>query len=183
MDYSAPMDSFADMGENPAEESNPNCRLEVDRENRQAIIVWTEYLQFHAELARSDEERFADHVVQTGNRWDDLTEGGWLKPEAERALAGELARILTAEGVSTAAWTVHGDDHDEPVQVWVADGGGDEPSVTFEVVTDYSEGESYESWFDRIGWPVVATLINCTDPGTFNFPYLFSRILYHTVEV
>lgn len=39
--------------------------------------------------------------------------------------------------------------------------------------------ETYDAWFDRIGWPVIATLINATDPGTFMFPYLFSAILYH----
>lgn len=151
-----------DRGENPAEYPY-DCRLEIDPDEHQAIIVWTEDLAFHAELAQSDEERFSDLAQQNWHKWSDLTVDGWLTVESEDKLGVELERLIAKDGV----------------KVWRSESGGDEPSVTFEVVTDYTDDETYDAWFDRIGWPVIATLINATDPGTFMFPYLFSAILYH----
>ncbi|MBO0676823.1 hypothetical protein JRC04_05040 [Mycolicibacterium sp. S2-37] len=173
---------LADRGEHIDIDSAPNCHLEVNVEEQQAIIVWTENLRFHAELAQSDEERFAASSIGTLNRWAELTEGGWLKAGAEAALGEELARILVEKAGLSAEFvqSVH-DKRGSAVEVWTADTGSDEPCVTFEIVTGYEDGETYEAWLERVGWPVRATLINCTDPGTFMFPYLFSRILYHPI--
>lgn len=136
---------LADIGENPAE-APYNCWIEIDREERKAVITWVENLQFHAECIGPDHPGW----------WYD----GWLTPAAEDALAKRLAELIAQQGkVSTPVFSVHY--------------CGEEPNVAFEVVTDYRDGETYEQWLDRIGWPVVATLINVTDPGTFNSAYLF----------
>jgi hypothetical protein len=155
---------LADRGINPAE-SPYDCWLEVDRAENEAIICWRENLEFHAELAKSEEGTFPKWTFV--NSWDSLTdEYGFLKAEVIAALRDELARLLP-----------------QGCQVYADDTAGDEIEVGFEIVTEYREGETYEAWLDRIGWPVIAELINCTDPGTFNHPYLFSAILYHEIGV
>lgn len=137
---------LADQGVNPAE-APYNCWIEVDTESRRATIVWVEDLRFHAD-----------------NRRLPLADDGWLKPEAYDELSAELESILQRHvGYGTHAYAS-------------PDFGGDEPHVAFEVDTDYAEGETYGGWLERIGWPIVAALINSTDPGTFNYPYLFSAI-------
>lgn len=140
------MADLADMGENPAEAPYA-CWIEIDRENSLAIVCWSEDLKFHAEYK--------------GDRWKErVDEDGWLTATAEGYIANRLAALIKKQaGVA--------------VEVDTIDYGGDEPNITFEVVTDYQDGETYEHWLDRIGWPVVATLINVTDPGTFNSAYLF----------
>lgn len=153
---------LADWGINPAE--YPYDWLEVDREENQAIICWHEPLAFHAELAKSEEDRLSFTFL---NRWSSLTdEYGFLITGAASALRDELARLLP-----------------KGCQVYIDKGACDEPEVCFEVVTDYRDDETYEAWLDRIGWPVIAELINSTDPGTFNHPYLFSAILYREIGV
>lgn len=161
------VEDLADLGENPAD-APYDCRLEIDKEEHKAIIVWTETLKFHAELAQLDEQRFSPTVHH--HKWSTLTdEHGWLTVEAQNNLEAELTKLLREKanlvGTDRTVWTENTDDN--------------EPSVTWEIVTDYLPDETYEAWLDRIGWPVIATLINATDPGTFMFPYLFSAILYH----
>lgn len=132
------MEDLKDRGEMPAE-APYDCVIEIDKEERQAIIVWTELLQFHAE--------------------HNETEWKWLTYEQEDYLAKRLAELIQKQAGKT-------------VQVH-SGSSGDEPNVSFEVVTDYRDGETYQQWLDRVGWPVVATLINVTDPGTFMSAYLF----------
>lgn len=153
---------LADHGVNPAEPPY-DCLLEVDTDERQAVIAWTEHLQFHAEYNGPRELSSPGYgSVVTDDDWSPLVyEDGWLTPDAKRHFADKLAVIIREQT-----------GHDLTVDT--VDTGYDEPSITFEVVTDYRDGESYDAWLDRIGWPVVATLINATDPGTFNHPYLFS---------
>lgn len=153
---------LADRGINPAE-SPYDCLLEVDVEEHHAVIVWTETLGFHAEY-NGRREYPAAHgypAWSTEDSWSPLVdEHGWLTPDAETALQIRLAELMPTEA--------HG------ATVFIADPRDDHPNIVFEVVTDYAaEGETYEAWLDRIGWPVIATLINVTDPGTFNSPYLF----------
>lgn len=167
-DIDTKVEDLADRGANPAEGTSDYCILEIDKEQHKAIIVWTEMLAFHAELARSDEEKFSPTVHH--HKWSTLTdENGFLTVAAQDSLEAELTKLLKQKANLVVADQV----------VWTTDNGYDEPSVTWEIVTDYLPDETYEDWLDRIGWPVVATLINATDPGTFMFPYLFSAILYH----
>lgn len=137
---------MADRGE-PLAESPNDCILEVDRDDHKAIAVWRESLAFHIEY--------------NGARWSDFADSdGWLTSSAELALATRLTSHLAKGGIEADVYTT-------------GHNGEDEPTLTFEVVTAYRAGETYKSWYDRIGWPIVATLINVTDPGTFNSPYLF----------
>lgn len=146
---------LADSGINPAE-SPYDCRLEVDVEEHHAVIVWTETLAFHAAYNGPAKGWYASGE----DDWASLVDGdGWLTPDAETSLQVRLAALLPPAAIGAT--------------VFIADPRNDEPSITFEVTTDYIEGEAYEAWLDRIGWPVIATLINVTDPGAFNSPYLF----------
>lgn len=139
------MVDLKDRGEMPAD-APYDCLIEIDEEECEAIIRWTESLQFHAE--------YADNWMQYTN--DD----GWLRPTVESRLANRLNELIR-------------DQAGVIVDVDLSENNQDEPNITFEVVTGYREGETYGAWLDRIGWPVVATLINVTDPGTFNSAYLF----------
>lgn len=148
---------LADRGEPLAESSDAySCYLEVDTDEHRAIIVWVEPLAFHASWnnyrkwqARPATDRWSQHVDGDG----------WLTPGAEDALKIRLAEMLPKSEIGDTVDTI--------------DYGGDEPTITFEIVTSYEDGETFSHWYDRIGWPIVATLISVTDPGTFNSPYLF----------
>ena len=147
------MVDLKDKGENPAE-APYDCWIEIDDENNQAIICWVENLRFHAEYNGPREWTSED-------AWAPLVDkDGWLTPSAEGAVAIRLQTLIKNQGKVA-------------VEVDTSDYGGDEPTVMFEVVTDYHDGETYEHWLNRIGWPVVATLINLPDPGTFMSAYLF----------
>ncbi|WPH57860.1 hypothetical protein [Mycobacterium phage WXIN] len=154
---------LADRGEPLAESSQAySCYLEVDRDERHAVIVWVEPLRFHAEYNgprkgcyKSGDDDWSPHVDNDG----------YLNRDARTALGNRLQDYLGARG-----HVVEPDAYD----------GSDEPNITFEIVTSYEDGETFSHWHDRIGWPVVGTLINVTDPGTFNSPYLFDM---STLEV
>lgn len=135
--------------------------LEVDTDERRATIVFTEVLAFHAEYNGPQTFQTPGFpTVTTEGKWTPLVdEDGFLTHDAETALAGRLSAMMPSAADGSA--------------VFIADSNDDEPNVVIEITTDYTDGETYESWLDRIGWPIVATLINVTDPGTFNSPYLF----------
>nr|WP_296774800.1 hypothetical protein [Rhodococcus sp. (in: high G+C Gram-positive bacteria)] len=53
--------------------------------------------------------------------------------------------------------------------------GGDEQEVLgVSYSAAYTAGETFDQWWERIGWPIIAETINVTDPGTFNAPYLLT---------
>lgn len=158
------MADLADRGENPAD-NDPRFLLEINRDSNQAVLCFVEPLAFHAELARADEAKGYPAV----HRWADLVDStGYLTDAAAEVLRGEISRLFVSKGgISTAQV-----DLAEHLQ------HDDESSVGVEVTTTYQVNETYNSWVDRIGWPIVATLIDITDPGTFNCPYLFSALLH-----
>jgi hypothetical protein len=126
-----------------------------------ADIEWREELRFHRELCDADHARYPHNP--NFRPWSTYSEGGWLTSESEAVLVAELRKLLSMEDVET-------------VESGDADGG--DGYVAFSIRTDYREGETVQEWTDRIGWHVIATLTNATDPGTFMFPYLFSAMLY-----
>lgn len=143
---SALVADLADRGE-PLAESPIDCYLEVDRDDHKAIVVWREPLQFHIEF--------------NGARWSDFADSdGWLTGSAELGLAARLTSYLAKAGIEADVYTT-------------GFNGEDEPTLTFEVATAYRAGETFDSWYGRLGGPIVATLTNVTDPGTFMAPYLF----------
>jgi hypothetical protein len=176
IDADTKMIDLKDRGENPAEGDPGENRylLEINEQDEYnddnlAIITFVEPLRFHAELAQADEERFSESSRQDWNTWASLIGGaGFLNDEPTDKLVAELQKLI--------------DQHAGPdVTVERADyvAGDYEPALGVEFVTHFLPGETFGSWMDRIGWPVIATVNNATDPGTFNFPYLFSAILYN----
>ena len=143
------MVDLKDRGVDPTEGSgNPyHCHLEIDDESRLAIVVWTEFLAFHAERNGPAKGWYAS----TEDDWAPLVdENGWLTEGAERRVAIRLADILK----DSVGYTLTVDTYYGP----------DEPSVVIEVAVPYRDGDTYEEWLDRIGWPVVATLIQRDRP-------------------
>ncbi|QDM58027.1 hypothetical protein SEA_BOMBITAS_195 [Mycobacterium phage Bombitas] len=151
--------AFADLGEPLDDEAN--CYLEVDTEERQAIIVWVESLAFHAEFNGprqyvATSSYFVDKAMP--DHWSAHVDAdGWLTRAATDAIVARLQGYIGDCG-----------------KVYELEYGGDEPNITFEIVTSYEDGETFDHWFDRVGWPIVATLRNVTDPGAFMSPYLFA---------
>ena len=128
-------------------DDNGQAILEVDQIANTATVAWTEPLAFHAAYNGDDWTRHVDA-------------DGYLTPAAEPALAERLSGMFPESCNGTTIFT----DYDDV---------GDAPAIRFELTTSYLPGETFDHWFDRIGWPIVATLVNVTDPGTFGSPYLF----------
>ena len=167
------MSDYADNGIDGADlgatDNYPRFLVEV-ADDGHADVEITEPLAFHAELAQSDEQQSGSDY--RGVAWRTLTdENGYLTSDATAKVAAELARLITSETGLTLD-VVHEPDRELE----------DLPSVGLSVRTDYRPGETVQQWTDRVGWPVIATVINVTDPGTFNCPYLFSAILYRKDE-
>lgn len=145
-------------------------RVEVTDDGH-ADIIWREELRFHRERCDADAESFGDRNSNY-RPWSTYTEenGGsrWLTTENAEKLVAELRRLTKVDDIDTT--------EDGDADNWDDANDG---YVAFSIRTDYREGETVSEWFDRIGWPVIAELVNCTDPGTFNHPYLFSAMLYH----
>jgi hypothetical protein len=142
------MSDLKDRGELP----DPDDRrfyLEIDRDKDLAVICFVEPLRFHAE--------------HNGNDWAPLVdENGALKLDVANRIADRLRDLIKSQGhVAVGVDLADYLEHD------------DEPSFGLEIVTDYQKDETFQHWLDRIGWPAIATVINVTDPGTFNSPYLF----------
>lgn len=115
-------------------------------------LCFTEYLAWHVET-------FPEDMAPL------LTPEGWLTAEA---LAG-VEEVIRAEFVRrNPAYA------DRPL--CIEDGfGGDDPNFTILMDLAVPLGGSEDAaWEDA--WPLMATCINITDPGTFNFPYLFTQV-------
>lgn len=128
-----------------------------------AEILWREELRFHRELADADAER----ISRVYRPWSHYTDAGgvFLTAENEALLVDELKRLTKVNDIETME---DGDPDPESGDGYIA----------FSISVPYQAGETVVQWVDRIGWRVIATLINATDPGTFNYPYLFSAMLY-----
>lgn len=152
-----------DRGLDPRDfgEASGNYRVEIGEGGR-ADIIWREELRFHHELADADAVKYGDRAGGQYKPWSHYTNGIWLTEDNEKKLVDELRRLTGLDDIET-----------------IEDGDADEDGyVAFTIGTTYSPEETVSAWIDRIGWPVVAELTNCTDPGTFNHPYLFSAMLY-----
>ncbi|MEB3023076.1 MULTISPECIES: hypothetical protein [Mycolicibacter] len=138
--------------------------LEIDPDRNEAEIIFSDHLAFHAEYARQDEQsgRTAD------NPWASITDAnGYLTDQAKSKLTGALSQLLADRGIAGVS-TVYasGSEFD------------DAPSYVVGFWSTFAAGETFDSWFSRIGWPIIAAVINSTDPGTFNWPYVFNALRF-----
>jgi hypothetical protein len=132
--------------------------LETDVDDDTPFVLgYTEYLEF----ARGN-----GHIPPSLLRPDGE---GWLTDEGESRVA-EYLRSLLAE----PRYAVPG----EVIETLAVDGeqGGDDPNFTVTIAvlpgTDMTVGQ----FFETIEAPFAAALINVSDPGTFNHPYLYSQL-------
>ncbi|MEB3023352.1 MULTISPECIES: hypothetical protein [Mycolicibacter] len=161
-DFNAPVSDYAGNTLDPdvGPDGDSRFRFEVGEEGT-VDIIFCEPLRFHQELADTDHRNIGGAQYRP---WSDFVNAnGYLTDANSEKLVAELRKMT---GVS--------DIEHEPSAEFE-----DEPSWAVSIRTDYRQGETIASWHSRIGWPVVAAIVNTTDPGTFNCPYLFSAILYH----
>jgi hypothetical protein len=112
-------------------------------------------------------EPLAFHAERAGDAWRVLVdEGGYLTTAGAAKVVAELTRLITAATGLTVDI-----EHADYRQY------DDEPTFGVSILTDYRPDETLQQWTDRIGWPVMATYINVTDPGTFGSPYLFDAVV------
>lgn len=149
-----PMHALANSAEFLGDEDH-RFTLEVAEpgETWRTVISFREPLDFHAQR----------HGPAVWGAWTEPD--GYLQREHEATVVRRLAEHLAA---------VVGPEIAETLEITAADDDSDEPSMTIEIQADYRDGETFGAWLDRIGWPIVATLTNVSDPGTFNSPYLFT---------
>lgn len=146
------MADLKDKGEHPYPDDT-RFVLEINPDRREAVIEFCEPLAFHRD--RFDES------------WHRLVDSnGYLTARAQTRLAEAYQKILAERGVC-----------DVRVEYCSGLEFEDQPSVALAFISTYSEGETFRSWFERSGWPIIAGAINCTDPGTFDCPYVYARLI------
>lgn len=146
------MADLADRGELP-DPADPRFVLEINTEQHEAVIEFRESLTFHR--------------GQCVDAWPRLCDSnGYLTVAAATHLAEQYAKALADSGVRGVTVTyANGQEFD------------DEPSVALSFVSAFSPGETFDRWFTRIGRPIIAEVINSTDPGTYNSPYVYAALL------
>lgn len=149
---STPMVDLADRGEFP-DPDDTRFVLEINTDQREAVIEFRESLSFHRDRG--------------GEAWFRLCDSnGYLTASSEARLAEQYSTILANRGVTGVSVTyANGLESDE------------EPSVALSFASTFTSGETFGSWFTRIGWPIVAEVTNSSDPGTFNSPYVYTALL------
>ncbi|MFZ2527645.1 MAG: hypothetical protein WAX14_08330 [Rhodococcus sp. (in: high G+C Gram-positive bacteria)] len=129
-------------------DDDPRVSVEVG-EGSVISVQFAELLQFHRERGLP-----AGIVDDDG----DLTGNGRARIESH------LRTLLAAQGSV------------DPAAVHVDDDLGDDQGFLVVLQTTVPSGTQFHDFYDRTAWPFVATMVNITDPGTFNSPYLFSEI-------
>lgn len=133
-------------------EDDPRVSIEVS--DNTAYVYFAEHLQFHQERGLP-----AGIVDADG----DLTDAGRARIQARiRALLTDKTR-LDASLVSV-------DESEEQSKF------GDETGFVAVLAMKVSPTTAVRDFYFDTAWPFVATMINVTDPGTFNSPYLFTDI-------
>lgn len=127
-----------------------DCFIECDDGRGYHEIGYTDYLRFATERGDLDGE---------------INANGWLTSSALLKYEARARDYLKDAGLPTAPLnTLSAGDQ----------AGGDDPNVTFTITVPSNVDMTVGQMWDQIGWPFIATLINVTDPGTFNSPYLWA---------
>lgn len=160
--WEQPLDSLAGYGQLSGVdlgEDDPGFFLEtdIDDDNLAFVLGYTEYLEF----AR-DNGLIPSALLQDGGE-------GWLTNEGESKVAGYLRRLLAESRYGLP---------DEIIDTLEVSGsqGGDDPNFTVTIAVPSGTGLTVGQFIDTIEAPFAGALINVTDPGTFNHPYLFSEL-------
>lgn len=137
-----------------ASENLPGVRAEIN-EDGTADLIWVESLDFHAKNYSEYLEGLTD-------------EDGYLTDAAVAALVKVITKHLP-ENMQDLEHV----DHEQ----W-----DDEPSVGLSLRLTLPKGlDTPEEEFYSAAYPFYATMLNGTDPGTFNHPY-FIGDMHRAVE-
>lgn len=110
-------------------------------------------------------EPLAFHKEREPKLWSALVDSGGSLTAAADARLVEYLGNLVRQRVSDQNFSVDS----EPSL-----GGDEEEVLGVSYSAAYTAGETFDQWWERIGWPIIAETINVTDPGTFNAPYLLT---------
>lgn len=156
-----PAEDFADDGSGPTladMEGESFYGYELGMDSGPDLSVDVSDGHIHTEMTDS-----LDFHVERGSLCPEaLDEDGHLTDDAVRVIETRFREALTEAG------------HPSPESVGVEAGSWDDPSVSFYDSSAYAENDTLDAYVngDRFG-SFTATVINTTDPGTFNSPYLF----------
>lgn len=141
-------------------DSSPFATLEVwddgDGNMQHGLDFW-EGMRFHSEVF-AGHDNYRDMFSLAGDEVRD-EHGDWLTPRAEKLLARRVTELLPENFVAHTFWY----DIDDPHIVI---------SVTYN-----GDRELTDDNIENVYWDAYATLMNITDPGTFNAPYVFSDVM------
>lgn len=154
----------SDMGED-----NPGFYMELPEssEDRDAVVGYTEYLEWHLEHKNIPEEYLT-------SRYEEDDEESWLTQEGLDRVGDVIGYELMRHGDELMRHL--GSDYDAR-SLWVSDSlGGDDSHFTAELILPKDLPGTFGEVYEKYVSPFVAVLINTTDPGTFNCIYLFSEV-------
>ncbi|MCK0441183.1 hypothetical protein MUG78_17430 [Gordonia alkaliphila] len=134
-------------------EDDPGNYLETDSADEGYLVVgFTEYLNF---------------PIDNGDLPSAMVEEGWLTDTALTLARDAISEILTERsGLPADVIETLSVDHLT----------GDYPGIAVEVTTPIDDPRTVEEVFGAVMNRFWAALTNMTDPGTFNYPYLWSRV-------
>lgn len=132
------------------EESRLNLRIECDADNDDypAVLYWTEELSWHRDYVGEDGQHLFD-------------EDGWLTDVAAAQARQHIEQAFPG-------WDVA-----------IEEDGSDEPnfSVSIAPLKGTLSAESTVNTVTDVFWPVIAWLVNQTDPGTFGSTYWLTDVV------
>lgn len=107
------------------------------------------------------------HKDREPDLWATLVDSdGTLTHDAEERIVAHLGDLVR-QRISNSSFTIEN---------LSGSTGDDEDVLGVSFYTEYTPGETFGQWWDRIGWPIIAQTINVTDPGTFDAPYLLTDL-------
>jgi hypothetical protein len=133
-------------------EDDPRVSIEVGDDT--VYVYFAEHLQFHQSRG------LPNGIVDTDG---DLTDAG-------RARIQTRIRALLADRTTLDPSLVSVDEGEESSKF------GDEQGFVAVLAMKVSPRTAVRDFYVDTAWPFVATMVNVTDPGTFNCPYLFTDI-------
>lgn len=147
---------------------SPDLYLEEDDGRGYVEIGYTEYLHFHLEYGLIPDSLLTEPTDEDDplSRW--LNQDGleYVRRQIAMLLSGDIPRHNYGL-ISHVVDSLEVNDQR----------GGDDPHFTVSIAVTPESGWLVKDFDEKYIWPFDAAMINMTDPGTFDHPYLFRDAL------
>lgn len=155
MDFSATIGDLKDQSLSHLDIGEQDVRFVVEiGEEGSVAIIFGEPLAFHLEYGLPDGIVDSDH---------NLTKDGSVRIQT-------FLRALLTEKTGIDGSLLHLDADDATFVC------GDDPGFAITLAVKVDPSSTVQALHDNMIVPFVALMINVSDPGTFNHPYLFANI-------